>query len=55
MTAPRCGPGMEAGTAWAVSAGLRREGKDAMTEISVKTKLWGLIAIMLLLITMWGP
>ena len=31
-----------------------REGKDAMTEISVKTKLWGLIAIMLLMIISVG-
>ncbi len=35
-------------------AGRAREGKDAMTEISVKTKLWGLIAIMLLLIISVG-
>jgi methyl-accepting chemotaxis protein len=34
--------------------GQAREGKDAMTEISVKTKLWGLIAIMLLLIISVG-
>jgi methyl-accepting chemotaxis protein len=31
-------------------AGQAKEGKDAMTEISVKTKLWILIAVMLLLI-----
>jgi methyl-accepting chemotaxis protein len=35
-------------------AGRAREGKEAMTEISVKTKLWGLIAIMLLLIISVG-
>jgi len=47
MTAPRCGP--------RIAAGRRaREGKDEMTEISVKTKLWGLIAIMLLLIISMG-
>ena len=40
------GPGRRVGRA--------REGKDAMTEISVKTKLWGLIAIMLLLIISVG-
>jgi methyl-accepting chemotaxis protein len=34
--------------------GRAREGKDAMTEISVKTKLWGLIAVMLLLIISVG-
>lgn len=34
--------------------GRAREGKDEMTEISVKTKLWGLIAIMLLLIISVG-
>jgi methyl-accepting chemotaxis protein len=36
---------------WPWDCGRRaREGKDAMTEISVKTKLWILIAVMLLLI-----
>ena len=35
-------------------AGRAREGKDEMTEISVKTKLWGLIAVMLLLIISVG-
>ena len=30
------------------------KGEDNMTEISVKTKLWGLIAIMLLLIISVG-
>ena len=35
-------------------SGRAREGKDEMTEISVKTKLWGLIAIMLLLIISVG-
>ena len=55
MTAPRCGPGIEAGRGPGRRlAGRAREGKDAMTEISVKTKLWGLIAIMLLLIISVG-
>ena len=54
MTAPRCGPVIEAGRPRRRLAGRAREGKDAMTEISVKTKLWGLIAIMLLLITTVG-
>jgi methyl-accepting chemotaxis protein len=44
-----CGP-----TARAASGGPGREGTGAMTEISVKTKLWGLIAIMLLLIISVG-
>ncbi|HLD46973.1 MAG TPA: MCP four helix bundle domain-containing protein [Desulfobaccales bacterium] len=41
----------EGAPVWPWDCGRRaREGKDAMTEISVKTKLWSLIAVMLLLI-----
>jgi methyl-accepting chemotaxis protein len=54
MTAPRCGLVIEAGRPGRRLTGQATEGKDAMTEISVKTKLWGLIAIMLLLITSVG-
>jgi len=40
--------------AGAAPPGRAREGEGEMTEISVKTKLWGLIAIMLLLIISVG-
>jgi methyl-accepting chemotaxis protein len=55
LTALRCGPGIGAGGGpGRPLAGRAREEKDTMTEISVKTKLWGLIAIMLLLIISVG-
>jgi methyl-accepting chemotaxis protein len=47
-------PGVAPGLEPATEPGRAREGKGKMTEISVKTKLWSLIAIMLLLIISVG-